>query len=189
MSMGWDWAAPAPSWGFQILDFPLEKRLLFVPSLNEPLMLEMSNSSIPDLSHGKKTSRDALNPGGGRENSPTPEAGIGLDLGFLHNPKFLQNSALILSRRSQTGNFCHDLCARREAGKLGIRGFGKGSVSCIPFLKTPEVFSVGFPFPSDFSKRIPPFSPPCYSKPNPLEERGKISLFPLKILRTWEVPW
>lgn len=54
MFVGWDWAAPAPSWLFQILDFPLEKWLLFVPSLNEPLMLEMSNSSIPDLSHGKK---------------------------------------------------------------------------------------------------------------------------------------
>lgn len=32
ISVGWDWAAPAPSQPFQILDFPLEKRLPFVPS-------------------------------------------------------------------------------------------------------------------------------------------------------------
>lgn len=155
MSVGWDWAAPAPSRRFQILDFPLEKRLLFVPSLNEPLMLEMSNSSIPDLSHGKKTSRDAPDPEGERENNPTPGTGICLDLGFLQNPQIPTKLSLDFIQKIPDREFLSQpLC--QEGGRK-TRNNGIWEKLCL-LNPLPESLGAGFPFPNDFSKQIPLFS-------------------------------
>lgn len=112
--------------------------------VRERLVLEMSNSVIPDLSHGKEL------PEAPRDGSPG-----GCDwLGFGIWDFSLQNSALILSGKSQAGNSCHKLCARREAGKSGITGCWKASN---PLLKSLEFSASDFLFPTRFSRQIPLF--------------------------------
>lgn len=84
MSVGWDWAAPAPSQRFQVLDFPLEKLLLFVPGLNEPLTVEMSNSKF--LTFPMEKNFQGCTRSGGRDGKH-PQ-GQGWDwLGFGISPK------------------------------------------------------------------------------------------------------
>lgn len=127
-------------------------------------MLEMSNSVIPDLSHGKEL------PEAPRDGSPG-----GCDwLGFGIWDFSLQNSALILSRKSQAGNSRHKLCARREAGKLGITGCWKASNT---LLKNLEFSASDFLFPTRFSRQIPLFFfPATQANPWNSKSRGR-SLF------------
>lgn len=131
-------------------------------------MLEMSNSSIPDLSHGKNTSRDALDLEGGRENNPTPEAGIGLDLGFLQNHQIPTKLSLDFIQKIPDREFLSQPLCQERGRKNGNNGIWERLHLLNPIPENPGVFCIEFPFPSDFSKQIPPFSPPA-TQPNPLE--------------------
>lgn len=125
-------------------------------------MLGMSNSGVPDLSHGKElpeAPRDVQDPHG---------AATGLDLGFLPPKLSIDLIRKIPGRESLSQ-------ALREAGKLD---FGKPQS---PLLKSLEFSVLDFLFPMQFSRQIPLFLfPAAQANPRNSQSRGRSPFFPMK---------
>lgn len=71
----------------------------------------------------------------------------GWDLGFLQNPKIPTKLSRDFTQKSQTGDFYPN----RKTGNSRI---WERLQVLDPLPKNPGVFSIGFPFPDDFSKQI-----------------------------------